>query len=272
MNHLFFIQVEEDVPECETVMEKKCKDTSSGYVTSQDCKEWPRQVCSLTKKSVDKVAPETRCDKIPRVVCGPKGCGYSEGPEECHDKVKTVIFDHPEEVCKLDPRKSCKFVTKLVPQLKRVENCIDVPKEICVRAEKNPRKVKYPVIRNWCYSLKCPEACVEAAKNGLCLTECAHYKDKSCCAPSKCSSKCSEAAKWGECPSECKKHSGDPACCAPKCPAKCSNKLQGQCSAKGVQECGNIPGCCPDKFTLVFGDVTFGEEPIGTVSGGYGTV
>ena len=149
--------------------EEKCKDNSVGYTTSKECKSWPRQVCSLKKQSVRKVSPDTDCKKIPVVMCGPKGCGFSQGAEECRKKIKTVIFDKPEEVCKLDPRETCKFVTKLVPQLKEVESCIDVPKEICVRLETNHRKVKYPVIRNWCYTVKCPDECISAAKKGLCL-------------------------------------------------------------------------------------------------------
>lgn len=226
-------QVEDDVPECETVMEEKCQENSEGYTTSEECKKWPRKVCSLKRKFVRKVTPETACKKIPVVMCepkGPEGCGYYEGVEECREKVKTVIFDKPEEVCKLDPRVTCKFVTKMVPQLEEVERCIDVPKEICVRVKRNPRQVKYPVITNWCYTYthKCPPKCVEAAK-------------------------------WGECPQECRKHSCDPSCCAPVCPAKCTNKRMGECSVGGVEECANIPGCCPDKFDLLFGDVVFGE-------------
>ena len=35
--------------------------------------------------------------------------------------------------------------------LKPVDNCVDVPKEVCVRMRTNPRKVKRPVIKKWCY-------------------------------------------------------------------------------------------------------------------------
>ena len=156
-------------------------------------------------------------------------------------------------------------MTKLVPKLKEVESCIDVPKEVCIRSERNPRKVKYPVIRHWCYSYQCPQKCIVAAKNGQCLPECSHYKDIKCCALAQlkqgCPKKCSEAATWGECPNECKKYSPDPLCCAPKCPAKCTNKRQGECSIRGVSECSNVPGCCPEKYELLFGDVNI-EVPV----------
>jgi hypothetical protein len=35
------------------------------------------------------------------------------GPEECHDKVFVSVVDVPEEVCDLNPVKSCRFATKL---------------------------------------------------------------------------------------------------------------------------------------------------------------
>jgi len=231
-------QVEEDVPECETVVEEKCQDTTIGYTTKTECKKWPRRKCSLKSQIVRKVTPDTSCRKIPVVMCGPKGCGFSEGAEECRKKVKTVIFDKPEEECKLDPRQTCKFVTKLSPQLKKVKTCIDVPKEICEVVQRNPHKVKYPVIKNWCYTVK-----------------------------NSCSKECSKAAKAGKCLQECRKHSGNPACCAPTCPVKCTSNRQGECSDAGVEECGGIPGCCPDRYDLVLGDVAVGGQD---GDGGYG--
>jgi hypothetical protein len=32
-----------------------------------------------------------------------------------------------------------------------MQNCVDVPKEVCVRVRKNPRKIKRPIIKKWCY-------------------------------------------------------------------------------------------------------------------------
>ena len=36
-------------------------------------------------------------------------------------------------------------------RLKPTDNCVDVPKEVCVRVRTNPRKIKRPVIKKWCY-------------------------------------------------------------------------------------------------------------------------
>ena len=148
----------------------------------------------MSQKSVKKFTPLTKCDKIPVTLCGPAGCGFKPGVEECHDEVQTVVGDNPEETCSLDPQTTCKHVTKLVPALKEVENCFDVPKEVCVREEVNPRKVAVPVVKKWCYVVSCPEPCLEAARRGECPLECEEHRGNGrCCAP--CSLECQEAAR-----------------------------------------------------------------------------
>jgi len=144
-------EVEDDVVSCKTVDEVKCEEETVGYQTKNNCKSWPKQECSLSKKTVTKYTTMTGCHKEPTELCAPAGCGYKEGPEECHDVTKTVISEKPEEECIIEPQKQCKHVTKLVPQLQEVEECVDVPKEICTRSRTNPKKVKKPVIKNWCY-------------------------------------------------------------------------------------------------------------------------
>ena len=114
----------------------------------------------------------TGCNKEPTELCAPAGCGFREvrclhiilklktfvlkllhqGAEECHDVVKTHIQEKPEEECTLEPVKTCKHITRLVPKLVEVQECVDVPKEICNRSKQNPRKVKKPIIKNWCYT------------------------------------------------------------------------------------------------------------------------
>ena len=75
--------------------------------------------------------------QIPQELCGPSGCGFVQGPEICHDEVwsisfchftvtlsfppffwrkkkhfnfqtKTIVTDIPQEVCDLQPQRSCK--------------------------------------------------------------------------------------------------------------------------------------------------------------------
>merc|ERR1712025_243720 len=126
--------VEDDVVSCETVVEEKCEDETSG-----------------SKKPVKKYTPITACTKEPKELCAPAGCGFKQGSEECFDKVQTVVQDAPQEQCSLEPQRTCKHVTKLVPKLTPTEECVDVPKEVCTRQRTNPRKVKKPVVKKWCY-------------------------------------------------------------------------------------------------------------------------
>jgi len=143
--------VEDDVVECRTEVEEKCEDETSGYTTNTKCSKWPREVCSVAKKNVKKYTPITGCTKEPRELCAPAGCGFTQGDEECYDKVQTVVQDAPKEQCSLEPQRTCKHVTKLVPKLTPTEECVDVPKEVCTRSRTNPRKVKKPVVKKWCY-------------------------------------------------------------------------------------------------------------------------
>lgn len=101
---------------------------------------------------MSKSTPETGCRKVPNEKCAPAGCGFVPGVEECFDKVETVIQEVPEETCSLEPQVACKHVTKLVPNLQPNEECVDVPKEVCVRSEGPPRKVSKPVVKKWCYT------------------------------------------------------------------------------------------------------------------------
>merc|ERR1712058_53377 len=143
--------VEDDVVECETIQDEKCEDETSGYTTFTKCSKWPREVCNVNKKKVKKYTPITGCTKEPRELCAPAGCGFKEGAETCYEKTQTVVQDVPKEECSLEPQRTCGHVTKLVPKLEPAEECVDVPKEVCTRSKSNPRKVKKPVVKKWCY-------------------------------------------------------------------------------------------------------------------------
>jgi len=144
--------VTDDVVECETVKEEKCEDLNSGYTTEQKCSVWPKEVCKVNKKQVKKYTPITACTKEPKEVCAPAGCGFKEGQEVCYDKTQTIVQDAPKEECSLEPQRTCQHITKLVPKLEPTEECVDVPKEVCTRSRTNPRKVKKPVVKKWCYT------------------------------------------------------------------------------------------------------------------------
>ena len=90
-----------------------------------------------------------------------------QGPEECYDKQQTIVQDAPKEECSLEPQRTCKHVTKLVPKLTPTEECVDVPKEVCTRARTNPRPVKKPVIKKWCYIPSVESGLSNFARSGL---------------------------------------------------------------------------------------------------------
>ena len=73
---------------------------------------------------------------------------------QCQDKVKTAVVDNPLEECDMEPLRTCKYITKLVPKLEAAQDCVDVPKEICARSKVNPRRVKKPSIQKWCFKPK----------------------------------------------------------------------------------------------------------------------
>merc|ERR1711868_29355 len=150
--------VQDDVVECETIQEEKCEDVTQGYTTEQKCTKWPVQKCKTSAGKVKKYSPETECKKVPREICG-AGTTQVPGEEECFDRKETVIQEVPEETCNLEPQRICKHVTKLVPLLKPVEECVDIPKEVCSRSRTNLRKVQKPVVKKWCY--------VPTAQSGL---------------------------------------------------------------------------------------------------------
>ena len=106
---------------CQTVYESSC---STKYV----------------EKQPGKFVGDTSCEKLPVEICG-AGCVLEEGEEECHDKVLVSLVDVPEEVCDLNPQKTCRYVTKLVPSLSPEHQCTIVPKETCILKFSQPEQV-----------------------------------------------------------------------------------------------------------------------------------
>jgi len=117
----------------------------------EECEDWPVQKCTLEKKIVKKVNPDTSCQKMPREICAPSNCAFVKDEKVCRDETKSLIQNIPTEDCDIEPQEHCKMETVLVPRLVRQPNCLKVPKEICVNAKTNPKKVRKPVIKEWCY-------------------------------------------------------------------------------------------------------------------------
>lgn len=145
-------EVEEDEPDCRIMMIEKCQDVTLGYSTEKQCDKWPKTVCELNKVTRKRYTPETKCEKSRREICGPEQCPLTKTQTVCRNETETVIHEVPTEECTLNPKRDCKFVTKMIPKLIPDLECVDVPKEVCVRVRNNPRKIKKPIIKRWCYT------------------------------------------------------------------------------------------------------------------------
>ena len=67
-------EVEEDVIECDTIQEEKCREADKTCVINCDpiCVKLPVKKCKVETKKVKKYTPGTECNKVPRKVCGPR--------------------------------------------------------------------------------------------------------------------------------------------------------------------------------------------------------
>jgi len=122
--------VGEGPEECRTVYESSC---TTKYV----------------EKQPGKFVGDTGCEKLPVEICG-AGCTFEEGEEECHEKVIASLVDVPEEICDLNPQKTCRFITKLVPKLSPKHECTIVPQEVCNLRFSSPRQVPQDLATRWC--------------------------------------------------------------------------------------------------------------------------
>jgi len=138
--------VNETVQKCYKPIEKVCNGQGP-----EECRTVYESSCSTkyVEKQPGKFVGDTACEKLPVEICG-AGCTFEEGPEECHDKVITSLVDVPEEICDLNPQKTCRFETKLVPKLAPKHECTIVPQEICNLKFSQPRQVPKPLQTRWC--------------------------------------------------------------------------------------------------------------------------
>jgi hypothetical protein len=136
----------ETVKKCYKPIEKVCNGQGE-----EECRTVYESSCTTkyVEKQPGKFVGDTGCEKLPIEICG-AGCTFEEGDEECHDKTLVSLVDIPEEVCDLNPQKTCRFITKLVPKLKPEYQCTIVPKETCTLKFTQPQQVEKPLLTKWC--------------------------------------------------------------------------------------------------------------------------
>jgi len=145
--------VEEDVEKCYKPLNKVCNGQGPDV-----CKTVYESSCTTKyiEKQPGKFVGDTKCEKLPVEICG-AGCVTEEGEEECHKKTLTSLIDVPEEVCDLNPQKTCKFQTKLVPKLSPAHECTKIPREVCHLKFGSPQEVEKPLKTKWCLDPTAPE-------------------------------------------------------------------------------------------------------------------
>merc|ERR1711963_730049 len=155
----------EPILECTHKNVEQCHYT---YVTqftpSQEevCEENFEKQCSITFKQQAYNETVKKCYKPVEKVCN------GQGPEECRTVYEsscstkyvekqpgkfvgdTSCEKLPEEVCDLNPQKTCRYVTKLVPSLSPEHQCTIVPKETCILKFSQPEQVPQPLLTKWC--------------------------------------------------------------------------------------------------------------------------
>jgi len=138
--------IPETVRKCYKPLEKVCNGQGP-----EECKTVYESACTTkyVEQSPGKFVGDTKCEKLPIEICG-AGCTSEEGPEECHDKQIDTLVDVPEETCDLNPQKTCRLVTKLVPSLKPTEECTTVPQETCNLKFTQPKRSQKPLRTEWC--------------------------------------------------------------------------------------------------------------------------
>merc|ERR1739847_177249 len=138
--------IEEQVKKCYRPLIKNCNGQGGDI-----CQTVYESACTTkyVEKQPGKFVGDTSCEKLPVEICG-AGCVTEEGEEECHDKTITSLIDVPEEVCDLNPQKTCKFQTKLVPKLKPAHECTIIPREVCNLKFTSPKPVENPLKTKWC--------------------------------------------------------------------------------------------------------------------------
>lgn len=137
---------EETVKKCYRPLEKVCNGQGP-----EECRTVYESSCTTryVEKQPGKFVGDTSCEKLPIEICG-AGCVTEEGPEECHDKTIASLVDVPEEVCDLNPQKTCRFQTKLVPKLKPEHECTVFPQEVCNLKFTSPQQIEKPLKTKWC--------------------------------------------------------------------------------------------------------------------------
>ena len=110
-----------------------------------ECKIYHETICTG-----DSGAP---CERIPVRLCA-DGCEIHEGQTDCQTHISPTTKRVPKEQCGIYPRKVCKKVTKMIPQLIAKDYCQKNPAEDCQlkfnKTKESSQSSLHPVVQRYC--------------------------------------------------------------------------------------------------------------------------
>ena len=109
--------------------------------------------CKIYHETICTGQPGAPCERIPVRLCA-AGCEIQEGETQCQTDITPATKRVPKEQCGIHPRKVCKKVTKMVPQLIARDYCQKNPAEVCQlkfnKTKESSRSSLQPVVQRYC--------------------------------------------------------------------------------------------------------------------------
>ncbi|CAB4066087.1 unnamed protein product [Lepeophtheirus salmonis] len=139
----------EKIKICHTPLIRQCNDQTQG---PEVCTTEYENYCETKYKVYELDQDEPKCQMVEEKFVHQVIAKTLPGEEICKEETRTLVQNVPEEDCDLEPQENCRMESSLVPRLVPKNNCIKVPKEVCVNTKKNPKKVKKPIIKEWCFN------------------------------------------------------------------------------------------------------------------------
>ena len=71
----------------------------------------------------------TKCARVPRSLCG-AGCSYQEEEEKCIEKQEVSITRLPQELCDVQPVKTCRSIEYNRENIRLFNNNLNLPRNV----------------------------------------------------------------------------------------------------------------------------------------------
>ena len=113
--------------------------------------------CKIYHETICTGEAGAHCERIPVRLCA-DGCEIQEGETHCDSHISPTTKRVPKEQCGIYPRKVCKKVTKMIPQLIAKDYCQKNPAEKCElkfnKTKESAQPSLHPVVQRYCLDQK----------------------------------------------------------------------------------------------------------------------